>query len=112
MSGAALGRAPDTAPAPATESIVGATAVGEVSGTPTASAAGLVQVATGTFSFDLSWSADPARPRVAALREGQLLEARYGTDRGNGGQQIIERARDLADGLDWTDRETPLLESA
>ena len=32
------------------------------------------QVATGAISFDQSWSADPARHRFVALREGQLLD--------------------------------------
>ena len=59
-------------------------------------AAGLVQVATGTFSFDLSWSADPARHRFAALREGQLLDY----DKEEGDYRVLQLDPiDMSDGM-------------
>ena len=47
---------------------------GEAAANLSRSGAPLVEVAAGHLHFERSWSADPARHRFVALREGQLLD--------------------------------------
>ena len=56
----------------------------------------LVEVAAGHLHFERSWSADPARHRFVALREGQLLDY----DKEEGHYRVLQLdPLDLADGM-------------
>ena len=69
---------------------------GEAAANLSRSGAPLVEVAAGHLHFERSWSADPARHRFVALREGQLLDY----DKKEGHYRVLQLDPiDLADGM-------------